>query len=217
MDRSSTPKHRTRFQRVLEKGLALAMLVGTSPLLATVMVYIKIVSPGPAFFVQRRLGRQMVPFVIYKLRTMKTDAESDALGFVTVQDDHRIIPGGKWLRKFKIDELPQLANVLNGSMAFVGPRPTVQSDYQRMSPQQKSRALVEPGITGLAQINGGASLCWPERIELDLHYINTRSMVGDLAIMVRTLGFVLSGHSDTNPMEGDEWNDHRQSPPRSAA
>lgn len=190
-------------QQMFEKTCAAIALLAIAPLLGVAMIWIKWVSPGPVLFRQQRIGMGLAPFWIYKLRTMHPNAEQG--GSVTTRGDARIIPGGRWLRKFKIDELPQLLNVLNGTMAWVGPRPTVQEDYDRMTPEQRDRADVLPGLTGLAQIRGGATMLWPARIEFDLEYIERRSWGLDLQLLFQTIPLVLSGRADQNPVAGDEW------------
>jgi hypothetical protein len=123
----------------------------------------------------------------------------------TVRNDPRLIRGGGWLRKYKIDELPQLLNVLSGDMSLVGPRPTVQEDVGRMTPVQLQRLLVSPGLTGLAQTQGNTTLNWPERIELDLAYVRSLTLAQDLRILADTMWQVITGRADTHPMGDDEW------------
>ena len=192
---------------VLDRLVAFVLLVASLPLLVVAAAWIKFCSRGPLLFVQQRVGLHEQPFAIYKLRTMKVGSEAHVFGCVTTRDDPRLIRGGGLLRKWKIDELPQLLNVLSGAMSLVGPRPTVEADYARMTPRQRRRAAVKPGLTGLAQINGAAALPWPRRIEFDLIYIRDRSIWLDLRILLATLGAVLSGKADQNPPCADEWAD----------
>ena len=192
-------------KRAFDLAAALAALVVLSPLLALVAVYIKFCSPGPVFFAQQRVGRGGRPFRLWKFRTMHTRSALDADSSVTTRDDPRVFPGGRLLRRLKLDELPQLWNVVTGTMSLVGPRPTVAEDCRRMTPRQSSRCAVRPGITGLAQIRGGTALTWPERIELDLQYIQRRTFWLDLKILATTGWLVLAARADTHPPGEDEW------------
>ena len=182
------------------------LLLLTLPVLMIAALVVKVASRGPIFFTQHRVGQRERVFRIYKFRTMHTSS-TGAASSVTVRGDPRVVLGTQWLRKYKIDELPQLINVLNGTMSLVGPRPTVAEDYEKMTLRQRTRASVKPGLTGLAQIRGGAALPWPKRIEYDLQYIRTCSIWLDVTIMVRTAFLVMSGRADSNPTVGDEWTD----------
>jgi lipopolysaccharide/colanic/teichoic acid biosynthesis glycosyltransferase len=135
-----------------------------------------------------------VPFSIYKLRTMISGAEFTGAGLAIQHGDERITRVGAYLRRYSLDELPNLWNVLRGEMSIVGPRPTVAVQVEQYTDRQRGRLAVKPGITGWAQVHGRASLPWPERIELDLWYVEHRSIVLDLKILARTLRMVLSGH-----------------------
>jgi lipopolysaccharide/colanic/teichoic acid biosynthesis glycosyltransferase len=190
---------------LIDRALALVLLAAASPLLLLVALWIKLVSRGTVLFVQQRVGLDEKPFRIYKLRTMHPGSDTHGLGSVTVRDDPRLFYGARLLRKFKIDELPQLFNVLNGTMSLVGPRPTVEADYRRMTAEQRNRASVKPGVTGLAQINGAAGLLWPQRIELDLAYIRNYSIGLDVQILWKTVWMALGGNADVNPALNDEW------------
>jgi lipopolysaccharide/colanic/teichoic acid biosynthesis glycosyltransferase len=190
-------------KRVFDLSAALAALFVLWPVMAVVAAYVKVCSPGPAFFSQQRIGLGGRPFRIWKFRTMHVRSEEDSS--VSIRNDPRVFNGGHLLRKLKLDELPQLWNVVLGTMSMVGPRPTVDEDYRRMTPRQRERWAAVPGITGLAQIRGGTSLSWPERIEWDLQYIRTRSMWLDLRIIAETSIKVLSFLADTHPPGNDEW------------
>ena len=133
-------------------------------------------------------------FEIYKLRTMVHGAEFTGAKLALAEGDERITRVGALLRRYSLDELPNLWNVLRGDMSIVGPRPTLEVQVLQYTPRQRGRLAVKPGITGWAQINGRASLPWPERIELDLWYVEHRSLRLDLRILRRTIGLVLSGH-----------------------
>ncbi len=170
------------------------LLLLTSPLLAASAIAIRLESRGPAFYRQRRVGRHGEPFELVKLRTMVPGAEAMGAGIYVLQGDPRITRSGRLLRRFSLDELPNLLNVLWGDMAIVGPRPTIQEQVDRYTERQRRRLEVKPGITGWAQVNGRASLPWPERIELDVWYVEHRSFSLDLKILVKTARMLLTGH-----------------------
>ena len=193
------------FKSAIDLTIAPLALLATSPVLLIAACWIRCVSPGPAIFRQVRIGRGERPFTIFKLRTMRLNAESHRNRSVTVRNDPRLIRGGLLIRALKIDELPQLLNVLNGSMSLVGPRPTVREDYNRMTPEQRRRAIVKPGITGLAQLRGGASIPWPQRIVFDLQYIDDYRLSRDLEILVETFFCTLMCRANNNPSIADEW------------
>ena len=181
-------------KRALDVALAsLALLVLAIPL-AVVAVIIRLETHGHPIYRQRRVGRDGVPFELYKLRTMVSGAEAMGAGLVVDKGDTRITRTGAWLRRLSIDELPNLINVLRGEMSLIGPRPTVQVQVERYTERQRGRLSVRPGITGWAQINGRASLPWHERIELDLWYVEHVSPALDARILWRTLRMVVTGH-----------------------
>jgi lipopolysaccharide/colanic/teichoic acid biosynthesis glycosyltransferase len=179
--------------RVLDVVLAAVLLVVTAPLSAVAVVAIRLESKGPAFYRQRRVGRHGRPFELLKLRTMVPGAEAMGAGIYVLEGDPRITRVGRLLRRYSLDELPNLINVLRGDMAVVGPRPTVQEQVDRYTERQLRRLEVKPGITGWAQINGRTSLPWPERIELDVWYVEHRSLHLDLRILARTARMLASG------------------------
>jgi lipopolysaccharide/colanic/teichoic acid biosynthesis glycosyltransferase len=180
--------------RALDVALAAALLVVTAPLLALAALAIRLESRGPVFYRQLRVGRDGEPFELWKLRTMVPGAESMGAGIYVVVGDPRITRTGRLLRRFSLDELPNLVNVLRGEMSIVGPRPTVQEQVDRYTDRQRRRLEVKPGITGWAQINGRTSLPWPERIELDVWYVEHRSLWLDLRILARTARMLATGH-----------------------
>jgi lipopolysaccharide/colanic/teichoic acid biosynthesis glycosyltransferase len=180
--------------RVLDAVLAAALLLVTSPLLALAALAIRLESRGPVFYRQLRVGRGGERFELWKLRTMVPGAETMGAGIYVVEGDARITRVGRLLRRFSLDELPNLVNVLRGEMAIVGPRPTVQEQVDRYTDRQLRRLEVKPGITGWAQINGRTSLPWPERIELDVWYVEHRSLRLDLRILARTARMLATGH-----------------------
>jgi lipopolysaccharide/colanic/teichoic acid biosynthesis glycosyltransferase len=179
--------------RVLDVLLASLLLAVSSPLLAVAALAIRVESPGAVFYRQRRVGRHGQPFEMWKLRTMVPGAESMGAGIYVLEGDPRITRVGRLLRRFSLDELPNLINVLKGDMAMVGPRPTVQEQVDRYTERQRRRLEVKPGITGWAQINGRTSLPWPDRIELDVWYVEHRSLRLDLRILARTAWMLVTG------------------------
>jgi lipopolysaccharide/colanic/teichoic acid biosynthesis glycosyltransferase len=179
--------------RALDVVLAAVLLVVAAPLLALAALAIRLESRGPVFYRQRRVGRYGRPFELWKLRTMVPGAETMGAGVYVLEGDPRITRVGRLLRRFSFDELPNLLNVLKGDMALVGPRPTVQEQVDRYTERQLRRLEVKPGITGWAQINGRTSLPWPERIELDVWYVEHRSLRLDLRILARTARMLASG------------------------
>jgi lipopolysaccharide/colanic/teichoic acid biosynthesis glycosyltransferase len=180
--------------RVLDVAIAAAILLVAAPVLALAALAIRLESRGPVFYRQLRVGRDGESFELWKLRTMVPGAESMGAGIYVLEGDPRITRTGRLLRRFSLDELPNLANVLRGEMAIVGPRPTVQEQVDRYTDRQRRRLEVKPGITGWAQINGRTSLSWPERIELDVWYVEHRSMRLDLRILARTARMLATGH-----------------------
>src|SRR5918997_4297450 len=156
----------------MDAALAALLLVVTSPLLGLAALAIRIESRGRVLYRQLRVGRGGEPFELWKLRTMVPGAESMGAGIYVVQGDPRITRIGRQLRRFSLDEVPNLVNVIRGEMAIVGPRPTVQAQVDQYTPRQRRRLEVKPGITGWAQVNGRASLPWHERIELDVWYVD---------------------------------------------
>ena len=180
--------------RILDILIASALLVLAAPLLGLAALAIKLESRGPVFYRQRRVGRGGQPFELWKLRTMVPGAERMGAGIYVLEGDPRITRSGRLLRRFSLDELPNLVNVLRGELAIVGPRPTVQEQVDRYTERQRRRLDVKPGITGWAQINGRTSLPWPERIELDVWYVEHRSLRLDIRILARTARMLATGH-----------------------
>ena len=185
---------RNAISRVSDVVIAGELLVVTSPLLLASVVAIRLESRGPAFYKQRRVGRHGAPFELWKLRTMVPGAEAMGAGIYVLEGDPRITRVGRFLRRFSLDELPNLINVLRGDMAIVGPRPTIQEQVDRYTDRQRRRLEVKPGITGWAQVNGRTSLPWPERIELDVWYVDHRSLWLDLKILLKTARMLATGH-----------------------
>ena len=180
-------------RRALDVAVSLAVLTGTAPLLGLALVAIRLESRGHPLYRQRRVGRDGRAFDVLKLRTMVDGAEHLGAGLAIQENDARITRVGALLRRTSLDELPNLVNVLRGEMALIGPRPTVPVQVERYTARQRLRLAVKPGITGWAQVHGRTALPWEERIELDLYYIEHRSLALDLRILWRTLVIVLSG------------------------
>jgi lipopolysaccharide/colanic/teichoic acid biosynthesis glycosyltransferase len=180
----------TRAFDAITAAIALAI---TSPLLAACALAIRLESPGPVIYRQRRVGRNGEPFEMLKLRTMVSGAEHIGAGLAVNEGDPRITRTGALLRRFSLDELPNLINVLKGEMSIVGPRPTVQVQVDQYTDRQKRRLEVKPGITGWAQVNGRTSLPWNERIELDVWYVDHRSLKLDAQILARTIRMLVTG------------------------
>ena len=180
--------------RALDLLLAALLLALGAPVLAAAAIAIRLESRGPVLYRQRRIGRDGRPFELWKLRTMVSGAESMGAGVYVLEGDPRITRVGRLLRRFSLDELPNLINVLRGEMAIVGPRPTVREQVDRYTERQHRRLEVKPGITGWAQVNGRTSLPWPERIELDVWYVEHRSPRLDLRILTRTARMLATGH-----------------------
>jgi lipopolysaccharide/colanic/teichoic acid biosynthesis glycosyltransferase len=179
--------------RLIDLVIASLALLVSSPVILVAMIAIRIESPGSPIYRQRRIGRHGEPFEMLKLRTMVSGAEHQGAGLAVNYGDPRITRVGHVLRRFSLDELPNLVNVLKGEMSLVGPRPTIQAQVDQYTALQRRRLEVKPGITGWAQINGRASLPWHERIELDIWYVDHRTLRLDLAILWKTVRLLVSG------------------------
>ncbi|HET9507568.1 MAG TPA: sugar transferase [Gaiellaceae bacterium] len=179
--------------RTLDAALAGAGLALASPLLLAAAIAIKLEDGGPVLYRQTRVGQDGQDFELLKLRTMVVGAEQQGAGYAVNAGDSRITRVGAFLRRTSLDEVPQLLNVLRGEMSLVGPRPTLRYQVERYSERQRRRLEVLPGITGWAQIHGRAELSWPERIELDVWYVEHRSPLTDVLILLRTPLALLGG------------------------
>lgn len=193
-------------RRAFDIAVSASALLVTSPLLLASIVWIMIESPGSPFFRQSRVGKDGCDFKLLKLRTMVKNAEQLGAGLAVDAEDSRILKSGAVLRRFSIDELPNLVNVLIGEMSIIGPRPTVRSQVEKYDEHQMRRLEVKPGITGWAQVNGRASLPWSERIELDVYYVDNRSAALDARILLRTVKLLFSG-DDLYRGETGGWRD----------
>ena len=180
-------------RRAFDVAVAGSVLVLTAPLLTAAAVAIKLTSRGPVLYRQTRAGLHGHRFEVVKLRTMVKGAEFIGAGMAVEEGDARITRVGALLRRTSIDELPNLWNVLRGEMSVIGPRPTLPEQIEAYDERQRRRLDVKPGITGWAQVNGRASLPWPERIELDIHYVENRSLRLDATILLRTARIVFGG------------------------
>jgi lipopolysaccharide/colanic/teichoic acid biosynthesis glycosyltransferase len=180
-------------RRAVDVIVSAPALVLSSPLLLAAMLAVRLESPGPVIYRQRRAGRGGKPFDVLKLRTMVDGAEHIGAGLAVNANDSRITRVGAFLRRSSLDELPNLLNVLRGEMTLIGPRPTLPAQVDQYTERQRGRLAMKPGITGWAQVNGRASLPWSERIELDLYYLENRSLSLDLRILLRTPAMVLGG------------------------
>ncbi len=186
-----------------DRLLAAILVVALGPLLLAVAAAVRLTSSGPALFRQERIGQDGKPFSIFKFRTMRVDAETlrmelDHLNEVDgplfkIRRDPRLTPIGYWLRHLSLDELPQLLNVLNGTMSIVGPRPPLRSEVERYGSDAHRRLLVKPGITGLWQVSGRSNLTWEESVRLDLYYIDNWSITLDCILLWRTVFAVIAG------------------------
>ncbi len=189
-------------KNLLERPMAALMLLLLSPLLIGLFVAIRRDSPGPAIFRQSRVGRDGRLFTMYKFRTMSDGAhgaveelsdqnESDAVLF-KMRQDPRITRLGAMLRKFSLDEVPQLFNVVLGQMSLVGPRPALQSEVIQYCQDARRRLVVKPGLTGLWQVSGRSDLSWEDTVRLDVKYVDNWSLALDFSILVRTVQAVVS-------------------------
>jgi lipopolysaccharide/colanic/teichoic acid biosynthesis glycosyltransferase len=179
--------------RAADLAIAAVGLVILSPLLIAAAIAIKLESRGPVFYRQRRVGKDGRIFELYKLRTMRRGADPVGVGTAVTADDPRVTRIGRLLRRYSLDELPNLINVLRGEMRIVGPRATLPAQVELYTPRQLRRLDLRPGVTGWAQIHGRAGIPWEERIELDVWYVEHRSLRLDLKILARTPGALLGG------------------------
>ena len=188
-------------KRLLDFTIALMALLVLWPVLLVVAIIIKITSPGPVIFKQKRIGLDGKVFEIYKFRSMVVGAESQGSGVYSGKGDARVTPIGKIIRATSIDELPQFINILKGEMSFVGPRPPLTYhpwDYSEYSDFQLRMFEVRPGITGWAQINGRKDVEWNKRIELNVWYVDNMSLWLDIKIIITTFLKVLKNEDNEN-------------------
>lgn len=184
--------YRHFIKRVIGFTLSLIAIIVLSPLLLIVMLAIKMDSSGPIFYLQPRVGRNMKVFNLYKFRTM-TNVKRDPAKEQTYMDSPDITRVGYYLRRFKIDELPQLINVLLGDMAIIGPRPALPNLYEQYGEKAFFRVAVRPGLSGLSQIRGNIFLTWEERFVYDKEYVDNLSFLLDVSIVLKTFLIVIFG------------------------
>ena len=202
---------RTVSKRILDLAITLPLLAVLSPLLALIALAIKLTSPGPVLFRQTRIGLDNRPFTMLKFRSMVVDASSDdhALRALIHEElagtrqadgasfklaaDPRVTPIGRMIRATSLDEITQLFNVVRGDMSLVGPRPALDWETEAFPPECKRRTEVPPGITGLWQVSGRSRLTTPEMLQLDLDYVDRRSLALDVQILFRTIPVVIRG------------------------
>jgi lipopolysaccharide/colanic/teichoic acid biosynthesis glycosyltransferase len=193
-------------KRTLDFIAAASALILLAPLLAIVAVLVAWRLGRPVLFRQTRIGWNEQPFTVLKFRTMReaTDATGNPL-----PDADRLTPFGRWLRSWSLDELPQLWNILRGDMSFIGPRPLLPAYLPRYTARQRRRHAVQPGLSGLAQIQGRNAIAWEQRFELDLEYIERKSLALDLRIALLTVrklllreGISQDGHATMQEFKG---------------
>ena len=180
--------------RAFDLVIAALALVVLSPVLLAAAVAIKLGSRGPVIYRQRRVGEAGREFELLKLRTMAQGSDPVGVGTAVARDDPRVTAAGRLLRRTSLDEIPNLVNVLRGEMAIVGPRPTIPAQVRDYTPRQHRRHEVRPGLTGWAQVQGRAGIPWEERIELDVEYVDRRSLTLDLRILAQTAWLLVTGH-----------------------
>lgn len=183
--------YRTFFKGIFDFLVAFLLLLLISPILLISSILIKISSPGALFFLQERMGKRGKVFRVYKFRTM-TDKKREVDREI-LKGDAEVTKVGYYLRRFKVDELPQILNILKGDMSLVGPRPCMPFQIHEFNEDGKYRILVKPGMTGLAQTKGNIYLSWEERWKYDRMYVENLSFLLDVQIMLKTIGIVFLG------------------------
>jgi lipopolysaccharide/colanic/teichoic acid biosynthesis glycosyltransferase len=190
-------------KRALDVVIAAVVAVVTAPVMAVIVIATRLEDRGPAILRQRRVGLNGQDFELLKFRTMIADAHQVGAGWLIAERDPRITRVGRVLRRWSLDELPQVFNVLRGEMSIIGPRPTLRYQVDKYTPFQLRRLEIRPGITGWAQIRGRNNLRWSERIELDVWYVDHRSLWLDVVILLRTIPMLLSPAGVYNEARGD--------------
>ena len=183
--------YRSFGKRLFDLLVCLPIVLAVSPVLLLAAALVKLESRGPVFFVQERLGRYGRTFLTYKFRTMthrKREATAEIL-----PGHSEVTRSGHWLRRFKIDEFPQLLNILNGDMSLVGPRPALPDHINEYNEDGLKRLLERPGMTGLSQVSGNIYLSWPDRWFYDAQYVKRLSLLKDATIIIKTVAVVLLG------------------------
>lgn len=191
-------------KRLLDITVSLAALIALSPIFLVTALAIRLEDPGPVFYTQIRVGRNGKHFRFYKFRSMVMNAdkikaqlaaqnESSAGVIFKMKNDPRIHKTGKIIRKFSIDELPQLINVLKGDMSLVGPRPPIPDEVAQYTLEQRKRLHAMPGITCLWQVSGRSDIPFPDQVRLDLQYIQSAGIINDIRLLLKTIPAVLTG------------------------
>lgn len=196
-------------KRILDFIFAVTLLIIIAPILFIIAAAIKLETKGPIFFKQDRLGLNGKIFKIYKFRSMVINAEKNGTGVYSYKGDPRVTKIGEFIRKTSIDELPQLINIIKGEMSIIGPRPPLTYHPWKLeayTEEQRKRFIIRPGVTGLAQINGRKELSWPERIVLDVQYIDSISILLDAKIFLKTIVKVLTMGENYNTSKTAEIN-----------
>lgn len=189
------------FKRAADTVLSLLLIIVLLPLLAGILLIIRLDTPGGGLFRQWRVGRGGRPFVIYKFRTMYTDAPHDVAAAELHDPDRHITRIGRFLRRSSLDELPQLFNVLKGDMSFVGPRPVVLSEYELLRLRRQNGAdRVRPGITGLAQVSGRDTVTVSEKARYDAQYARQLSLRLDVSIALATARCIFTDRHAAHPL-----------------
>jgi sugar transferase EpsL len=211
--------YRDYLKPAIDRSAALAVLVACTPLLAVLVVAVRLTLGSPVVFKQRRPGKDGQVFHLYKFRTMTSHRDSSGN---LLPDGKRLTPFGRLLRATSLDELPELWNVLRGDMSFVGPRPLLEQYADLYTPQQARRHEVKPGLTGLAQVNGRNAISWEQKFEYDVQYVDELSLWLDLQILAKTVvrvfrrdGISAKSHSTMPLFTGTERNSDEQ-PSRAA-
>ncbi len=184
-------------KRLFDVLVSGSLILAFAPLMAVIAVLVRLDSPGPALFRQERVGMQGTPFGMLKFRSMVVNAEQQLSTLAELNEGHgvlfkikndpRVTRVGNFLRKYSLDELPQLFNIFAGSMSLVGPRPPLPREVEAYESDVRRRLLVKPGLTGLWQVSGRSNLSWQDSVRLDLYYVENWSLAGDLAIILRTV------------------------------
>lgn len=182
-------------KRIIDFIVSFVILIGLSPFLIIIAFIIKVTSEGPVIFKQKRPGLNQQIFEVYKFRTMKPGSETMIAGKEVLSDDDRVTAIGKYLRRFKVDELPQIINVLKGEMSLVGPRPERVASLKDYTDEISKRLEMVPGMTGLAQVSGNIYLSLKDRYKYDVYYVEQFSIWLDIKIIFRTIGVILYGEN----------------------
>lgn len=178
-------------KRVFDVVFSVVGLALTGPIILLGWAAVRLLSPGPGFFHQTRVGLHERRFSVLKLRTMSVNSQRTVAQ--TTNADPEVLPIGRVLRRLKVDELPQFINVLRGDMSLVGPRPCLQTTLEEMPQHARRRFIVRPGLTGLAQVSGNVAMSWEQRWSYDLRYVNSYSLKLDLLIIAKTIAVILFG------------------------